>query len=623
MKRYEKYKQTDIEWIGEIPQHWEVKKLKYLALVQPSNVNKKSVDGETPVLLCNYMDVYKNNFIDSSIKFMEATATQNEIEKFILKKGDVLVTKDSETPDDIANPAYVVRNFENVICGYHLTQIRANKDLAGKYLFRLFQEHTFKAQFEVAANGVTRYALSVNDFADAFIPLPPYNEQTAIANYLDEKTAQIDTLIANKQRLIELLKEERMAFINEAVSGEGKNWENKKLSHGFKKIGSGTTPASGNDIYYNGTINWLQTGDLNDGEINSTNKKITEKAVEDYSSLREYPKGSLVIAMYGATIGKVGILNIATTTNQACCVLSEPTSFNIMFVFYWFLGNKDFIVSKSYGGGQPNISQELIRGLRLPCPTIVQQVVIVKNIQAEVNRIDSIISKIEQEIELMLEYRTALVSEILMGKIRVTDVSTVIEMPSKQVALAAEIMSQLYEEKSFGRVKFQKILYLCEYACNLEGMESNYCKAAAGPLDEELLTKIEKELKRLQWVDTSSSPSTKFKERINYSLMPKLNDYKKWYAKYWSGNNENIQHIIGLLRFANSENCEMIATLFAAWNDLIIKAYGAPSDSLIIKEVFEWHERKKRLTKEQWQKELDFMRKQNIIPKGFGKLTIA
>ena len=92
--------------------------MKYEALVQPGNVDKKSNDGKESVLLCNYMDVYKNEFIDSSIKFMETTATKDEIRKFKIEKGDVLVTKDSETPDDIANPAFVKENFKNVIGAY-------------------------------------------------------------------------------------------------------------------------------------------------------------------------------------------------------------------------------------------------------------------------------------------------------------------------------------------------------------------------------------------------------------------------------------------------------------------------------------------------------------------------
>jgi type I restriction enzyme S subunit len=124
MRTYEKRKYSGLHWIGEIPEHWEVKKLKYVAETCPSNVDKKSKEDEEEVLLCNYMDVYKNEYINSTIEFMNATASESQIKTFKLNKGDVLATKDSETPDDIAVPAYVQEDFDNVICGYHLTHIK-------------------------------------------------------------------------------------------------------------------------------------------------------------------------------------------------------------------------------------------------------------------------------------------------------------------------------------------------------------------------------------------------------------------------------------------------------------------------------------------------------------------
>src|SRR5690554_1276041 len=132
------------------------------------------------------------------------------------------------------------------------------------------------------------------------------------------------------------------------------DWESWKISHAFSKIGSGTTPKSGEPIYHeNGTINWLNTGDLNNGVLNSCAKKITPKALEDYSSLKIYPKGSLVIAMYGATIGKTSLLEFETTTNQACCVFSESDKIDIKFLQHWFNGNKEHIINLAIGGGQP------------------------------------------------------------------------------------------------------------------------------------------------------------------------------------------------------------------------------------------------------------------------------
>ena len=220
MSRYQKYpayKDSGVEWIGDIPEHWEVKRLKFVSIVQPSNVDKKTNDGEFPVLLCNYSDVYNNFEIDSTLDFMQATATQEEIGKFHLSEGDVIVTKDSETPYDIAVPSYVKECFNNVICGYHLTQIKP-KTIFGKYLFRLFQSTQFNAQFIVRANGVTRFGLPQYVINNAFIIKPLLEEQQAIANFLDRKTAQIDELIAKKESLLKKLHEKSIALIIQAVT---------------------------------------------------------------------------------------------------------------------------------------------------------------------------------------------------------------------------------------------------------------------------------------------------------------------------------------------------------------------------------------------------------------------
>ncbi len=189
------------------------------------------------------------------------------------------------------------------------------------------------------------------------------------------------------------------------------HWDIRKVSQSFAKIGSGTTPKSGDPKYYEaGEFNWLQTGDLNDGIINETSKKITKEALNEYSTLREYEKGSLVIAMYGATIGRCGILNVNTTTNQACCVLSNPTHFDNKFVYYWFIANRYNIIGLSYGGGQPNISQEQIRNLKIPSPPLPEQQRIAEYLDEKTGQIDQLIANKERLIECLKEERTAIIN---------------------------------------------------------------------------------------------------------------------------------------------------------------------------------------------------------------------
>lgn len=189
------------------------------------------------------------------------------------------------------------------------------------------------------------------------------------------------------------------------------HWEVKKTTHVFNKIGSGTTPTSTDIKYYDGEIHWLQTGDLTDNIISGTSKKITYKALKDFSTLKIYPKNSLVIAMYGATIGKAGILDIETATNQACCVLSNAKQILEKYAFYWFLASKNNIISMGYGGGQPNISQDLIKSLRMTIPPKDEQTKIASFLDEKTTKIDEVISQKEKLIELLKERKQIVINE--------------------------------------------------------------------------------------------------------------------------------------------------------------------------------------------------------------------
>ncbi|WP_171345790.1 restriction endonuclease subunit S [Vibrio alginolyticus] len=214
-------KPVDDDAIGKIPSHWKVLRLKEVANIQNSNVDKKSHDHEKTVKLCNYVDVYKNDFINSSLEFMQATANDSEIAKFQIFKGDVFITKDSETCEDIAVPALATETLEGVLCGYHLAQIRCNKKIIlGEYLFRLFQSQRFGERFTVFAKGITRVGLGQSAIADALTPIPPLEEQLEIINKIRCSTELTDKAIVNLSRQIEKLKELRIAVVNDAITGK-------------------------------------------------------------------------------------------------------------------------------------------------------------------------------------------------------------------------------------------------------------------------------------------------------------------------------------------------------------------------------------------------------------------
>ena len=187
------------------------------------------------------------------------------------------------------------------------------------------------------------------------------------------------------------------------------HWDLIKTSYVFDKIGSGTTPASGNADYYSEDGEYfLQTGDLNDGVIKSTSKKITQKAIRD-KSMKIYPKDSLVIAMYGATIGKMGILGINTTVNQACCVMSPSSKISIKYAFYMFTVAKTNLLLQSKGGGQPNISQETICNERIIVPPLPEQQAIVSYLDRVTGDIDRAIAESQRMIDLLNERKQIII----------------------------------------------------------------------------------------------------------------------------------------------------------------------------------------------------------------------
>jgi type I restriction enzyme, S subunit len=195
---------------------WQPKILIEIAEVLVSPVDKLIVDGENSIYLCNYTDVYKNNRITQSINFMQATATEKEIAKFMLRKDDVIITKDSESPTDIAVPAYVSESLDNVICGYHLAILRPREnEVCGEYLSYLLSTPEIRYYFFTLANGATRFGLSVGSIEKAQFSLPSLPEQEKIAAVLSAADAEISTL----EKQLAAYKQQKRGLMQQLLTG--------------------------------------------------------------------------------------------------------------------------------------------------------------------------------------------------------------------------------------------------------------------------------------------------------------------------------------------------------------------------------------------------------------------
>lgn len=210
-----------IDWLDGVPEHWKIMRLRNVAELRVSNVDKHTKEKELPVRLCNYTDVYKNSIISADMPFMAATATREEIRTFRLNVGDVIITKDSEDWQDIGVPALVAETADDLVCGYHLAILRPKPRISvGRFLAYVMQCRAVMVQLSLAANGVTRYGLSRGAIKAINVPVPPIDEQGPIAEYIDNATATLNEAIQSATREIDLIREYRTRLIADVVTGK-------------------------------------------------------------------------------------------------------------------------------------------------------------------------------------------------------------------------------------------------------------------------------------------------------------------------------------------------------------------------------------------------------------------
>lgn len=278
-----------------------------------------------------------------------------------------------------------------------------------------------------------------SDLCHLWLDLPTPREQQSIANFLDAETERLDHLIAARHKMMQLLDSRFAVLAEDLTTGRTQpdvrfsgttwmptvaaDWSLPAISHLFE-VGSGTTPQSDDDTFYDGGIPWVNTGDLTDGPVLTIQRTVSVAALQKYPTLRLYPSGSLVVAMYGATIGKLGILEAEACVNQACCVLRRhPDSLLERWAFFWMLGHREGIISMATGGGQPNISQEDIRRFRIPIPTTATIAPTLARLEREHVAKAELARGMERQIDLLTERRRSVITAAVTGQIPIAGVA--------------------------------------------------------------------------------------------------------------------------------------------------------------------------------------------------------
>ena len=449
LKPYPTYKDSGVPWLGEMPAHWEMRRLRNTSEMRVSNIDKHTKDEEQPIRLCNYVDVYKNDRIRSGMAFMRATATTDEIERFRLRSGDVLITKDSEAWNDIGVPALVEDTQDDIVSGYHLALLRPFLErVDGGYLFRALQSTAVAYQFHVEANGVTRYGLSHSAIKSVWLPLPSLPEQAAIVRYLDHADRRIQRYIRAKQKLITLLEEQKQALIHQAVTGQidvrtgqpypaykpsgvewlgdvPEHWERARLKacllrpmrNGlFKKkdaFGSGVPLVNVADIYRDSFQ--IDPASLERVQTTPDEMRTYQVRTGDLFFVRSSLK------LEGTARSAVAIDCEAGSVFECHLVQGRPDPRRAVARFLAFQLNsfslRHYLISRANVVTMATVSQGVLASCPIFLPSISEQERLLKQIDGECARVGATHDRARREIDLLHEYRTRLIADVVTGKL--------------------------------------------------------------------------------------------------------------------------------------------------------------------------------------------------------------
>jgi type I restriction enzyme, S subunit len=419
-----------MDWTDVLPPLWKTKPLKAVAIYTVSNVDKVPDKDECPVRLCNYTDVYKNEFISLSLEFMQSTATVQEIEKFRLIENDVVITKDSESWDDIAVPALVVETANDLVCGYHLAVLRPNDgQLFGRFLFRCLQARVIRLQLELVSTGVTRFGLPKDEIGRLLLPIPPLATQRRIADYLDAETAQIDALIAEKEGMLALLAEKRAALVSRAVTRgldpaaplkpSGLEWLGEIPAHWAVKRAKQLFTVRD------------ERSELGDEELLSVSHitGVTPRAEKEVFMFKAesnigyklcYP-GDLAVNTLWAWMGAMGVANQLGLVSPDYHVYVSKGELLPAFVEV-LCRSKPFIAevvrySKGVWSSRLRLYPEAFFDIRFPVPPKDEQQAIVSALSNEHIRTAELESILQNSLALLKERRSALITAAVTGQL--------------------------------------------------------------------------------------------------------------------------------------------------------------------------------------------------------------
>ena len=405
---------------------WRTFRVKHLANICVSNVDKLSKPDEQSVRLVNYTDVYYGDRIVPELELMTATASARQIQNFRVKAGDVLITKDSETADDIGVPAYVDRSSPDMVCGYHLALLRPmSQQTFGRFLYWAIGSKYIKDQLSVASTGITRFGLKRDVIAQTKIKLPSLQEQRNIADYLDIETAHIDALISKRRRQIDLLAEHAQILRDEWFDNLSSIFGLVAVRRWTTKIEQGWSPVCDSEPAERDEWGVIKTSAVSSGVFLAEDNKRLPDSMEPEArwQLRD---GDLLITRGSGTRQMVGRACVARVGNR------KLTLSDLVYRVRLDQADSEYIAStilssqvraqiessiRTDAGMTLKIRRDDLADIRIPAVPHEVQSLEAAGLAKDLFLLDKTRRVVEKQIDLLAERRTALINAIIAGEI--------------------------------------------------------------------------------------------------------------------------------------------------------------------------------------------------------------
>jgi len=603
LKPYPEYKDSGLPWLGRVPDHWDMTRMKHLfrernvrahpnepllAATQTKGVVRKEDYGNRTVLALKDLHLLK----------------LVEIGDFVISLRSFQGGIEHARHRGIISPAYTI--------------LYPNDDSAHGYFAALFKSQSFIDALRLYVTGIRQgQNIDYAKLSRSPLPVPPREEQQAISAFARDLDRKCVRFIRNRRRLIEVLNEQKQAIINRAVTrGLAPNaplkpsgidwlgdipehWEMKRLKY-LADIGTG-----GRD-----------TVDRKDnGAYPFFVRSQTVERIDTFS----FDGEAVLTAGDGAGVAKVfHHINGKFDYHQRVYKFSGFKKVTGRFFYFFFSNTLRFEAFRETAKSTvDSLRLPMLKNFPVPLPPHDEQDQIVAWIEKETAAFDDGVARAKGEIDLIREYRTRLIADVVTGKLDVRQASAtaVAVKQTKRSAnvhfrrsvFAAEIVHRLHDEPTFGHVKFEKLVFLCEKRCGVD-IGSTYHRQAAGPYDNRALRSIDSQIKKQGWYE-----ARKDDKGYRYVPLEKAGAHKDYFDRYFSNVITRFDEIIDIFRKAKTSQCEIVATLYAAWEDLL--PHGDVTDDQIIEQVLHhWHPSKQKIDEDRWRRALGWMKAKGLTP---------